>query len=145
LFCDENELSPSILKSLTSPALTVCYLLKHLSQLNTPAYLIRESLTAVRRLLEVSCPGSVQQLKESGFLKDSIRAALSEVVRSTKYREIWKLEILLDFTRKGPPSEELSVVELIGRAAAVSMVFIPCRTIGMWRMRVEESKQTSGG
>jgi hypothetical protein len=64
-------------------------------------------------------------------------------VRSTKYREIWKLEILLDYIRKDPPLEELSGVELMGRAGAVFMIFIPCRPIEMWRIRVEESKQSS--
>jgi hypothetical protein len=53
-------------------AMTVCYFAKHLSQLDTPAYLIKEFLTAVRRLFEVAQSQSVQILKESGFLKDSI-------------------------------------------------------------------------
>ena len=87
------------MRSDDTPTMTVCYFVKHLSQLDTPAYLIRESLTAVRRLFEVAQSQSVQILKDSVFLKDTIRSALKRVVHRSKYREIWKLELLLDFIR----------------------------------------------
>jgi hypothetical protein len=127
LFYYENGITPERMRSDDTPAMTVCYFVKHLSQLDTPAYLIRESLAAARRLFEVAQPQSVQIPKDSGFLKDTIRSALKEVVHRSKYREIWKLEILLEFICRGPPSESSARMELMERAAAVSMIFIPCR------------------
>jgi hypothetical protein len=99
----------------------------------------------IRRLFEIAQVTSIQQLKESGVLRDTIRAALSDVIKTTKYREIWKLEIMLDFIREGPPSEDLSWVELMGRAAVLFMIFIPCRPVGIWRMRVKEEKVSADG
>jgi hypothetical protein len=123
----------------------VCDFVKHLSLLNTPSSLIRESLTAVRRLLEIAIPGAPQQLRDSAMLRDSIRAALADVVRPSKYREIWRLEVVLDYTRSGPPSEELAWVDLMERAAFLFMIFMPCRPVGMLRMHAAESKVSSNG
>jgi hypothetical protein len=99
----------------------------------------------VRRLLETAKRISIQQLKESGILRDTIRAALSDVVKTTKYREIWRLKVKLDFIRGGPSSEELSWLELMESAAILFMTFIPCRPVGMWRMSVNEGRQSADG
>jgi hypothetical protein len=79
------------------------------------------------------------------MLRDSIRAALADVVRPSKYREIWRLEIVLDYIRGGPPSEQLAWVDLMERAALLFMIFIPCRPVGMLRMHAAESRFSSDG
>jgi hypothetical protein len=59
------------------------------------------------------------------------------VKRQAKYAQMWDLEILLQHIRVGPPSSALSWTALLARAAAVFMIFIPCRPIGMLRMDTE--------
>jgi integrase len=70
----------------------------------------------------------------SGFVKSIMTTISTKVKRASKYHDIWLLGVLLRYIRDGPPSESLPWPDLMARAAAVFMIFLPCRPIAMIRM-----------
>jgi hypothetical protein len=139
-FSVENEVWPERLGRLENPAMTISLFVKASDEMNTPFYLIRESMTAIRELLEIANPNLLLLLKDSLLIKQSLRGAMTGVVRGTKYRTIWKLEVMLQYVARGQPTEKLGWKDLMARAAFLFMVFIPCRPVGMWRMDVTGEK-----
>jgi integrase len=84
-------------------------------------------------------------LKESIMVRQAILASVTGIVRGAKYRDIWDLRVVLEYIKKGPPSEELPRKELMGRTAFLMIVLLPCRPVGMWRMEVAEEKWSEDG
>jgi hypothetical protein len=99
-----------------------------------PLYLIKEAVTAVKGLVEVAKLGLLQVLQDSQMITEALRASTTGVKRVSRYRTIWKLEVLLPFIQAGPPTEKLEWAPLMARSAALFMIFIPCRPVGAWRM-----------
>jgi hypothetical protein len=66
-------------------------------------------------------------LNANTILASVIRAITARTKRGSKYRRMWKLELVFDFICKGAPSSELRWLELMMRAAVLFMIFIPCR------------------
>jgi integrase len=91
---------------------------------------IKEAMTAVHELWEI-----IQfQMAESMMVRDAMASATGGTKRPSKYREIWDLQILIRFIMKGPLPHMLAAKDLMARAAALFMIFVPCRPIGMLRM-----------
>jgi hypothetical protein len=57
----------------------------------------------------------------------------STVKKGSKYSDIWDLGVLLNYIRGGPPPEELQWEILRAQAAAIFMIFVPCRPAGMFQ------------
>jgi hypothetical protein len=144
-FCVENEVGPEGLATLVNPAITISRFIKANDEMNTPFYLIKESMTAIKELLEIANPNSLLLLRDSIIVKQSLQGAMTGVVKGTRYRQIWKLEVMLQFVARGPPTEELGGKDLMARAAFLFMVFIPCRPVGMWRMDVSGERWAEDG
>jgi hypothetical protein len=130
--CMENEILPEGMKGFSNPGMEV-------------AYFIQEALTAVKELFEVVAPWALLFLKESIMVRQAIQAATTGLVRGAKYRDIWDLTVVMEFVRKGPPSEELPLKQLKGRTAFLFMVLLPCRLVGMWKMDVSTEKRAEDG
>ena len=139
-YCMENGYQPADMRTFTNPVLEVSRFLATLETVGTPIYLVKEALTAVRALLEMADPRILPMLKDSPMIADTIRISTTGLKQVSKYRSIWKLDLLIDYIRDGPPSEELEWTRLMARAAALFMVFIPCRPIGAWRMDPQSEK-----
>jgi hypothetical protein len=144
-YCVPNNFSLSDMSELHNPAMVVADFVSSLEVVDTQIYLIKEAVTAVKSLLEVADPRSSSLLRDSQILEDALRASNTAVKGVSKYRTIWKLEKLLEYMRKGPPHEQLSWTRLMARAAALFMIFIPCRPVGAWRMKPSTEKWASDG
>jgi hypothetical protein len=53
--------------------------------------------------------------------------------------------VVLEYIKKGPPSEELPRKELMGITAFLMMVLLPCRPVGTCRMDVSGEKWAEDG
>jgi hypothetical protein len=144
-FCGETEEGPEGLATLVTSAITISRFIQANDEMNTPFYLIKESMTAIKELLEIAHPNSLLLLRDSIIVRQSLQGAMSGVVKGTRYRQIWKLEVMLRFMAGGPPTEELGWRNLMARAAFLFMFFIPCRPVGMWRMDVSGKRWAEDG
>jgi hypothetical protein len=144
-YCVENEVQPEGMKGFSNLGMEVAYFIQAMSQMSTPFYLIKEALTAVKELFEVIAPWALLLLKESIMVIQAILAATTGMVRGAKYRDIWDSRVVMKFVRKGPPSEELPLKKLKGRAVFLFMVLLPCRPMGMWKMDVLREKWAEDG
>jgi hypothetical protein len=86
-FCVENEFEPQ--------------------NMDTPQYLIKDTLPAIKDLFSLVNTAVVLLLNGNTILKSMIRAITAGTKRGSKYRRIWKLEVVLDFIRKGKPYADL--------------------------------------
>jgi integrase len=86
----------------------------------------------------VANPATPGLLRKSLALNSALRAITAGVRRGSMYREFWDLEIMRRFIREGKPSESLAWLDLMCRAAALFMFFIPCRPVGMWRINPDK-------
>jgi hypothetical protein len=144
-YCMENEYGPAEMWRFKNVVMVVSEFLASLEVVDTPLYLIKEALTAVKAMFEIVNASLYQQLNKSQMIGDVLRASTTGVKKVSKYRTIWKLEILLDYIQKGPPSERLDWFSLMARAAAVFMIFIPCRPIGTWRIDPGSERRSEDG
>jgi hypothetical protein len=132
--CLENGHSPADMAGFPNAAMVVADFISSLQVVGTPIYLIKEALVAVKGLFEVAKQGLLQILEHSQIIAESLRASTTGVKRTSRYRTIWKLGILLRFIQSGPPTEKLEWAPLMARTAALFMIFIPCRPVGAWRI-----------
>jgi hypothetical protein len=95
----ENGLEPAEMVRLSNPALEVAYFVQAMSQMGTPFYLIKESMTAIKELFEIAAPWVLALLKESLLLRQALRAAVTGMVRGARYREIWDLTDLFNYIK----------------------------------------------
>jgi hypothetical protein len=144
-YCVENKYEPTDMSKLPNPAIVVADFVASLEMVDTQIYLIKEAVTAVKSLMEVAEPKNLTLLKDSQILEEALRAASTGVKGTSKYRTIWRLQILLDYMRSGPPHDQLSWQRLMARAAALFMIFIPCRPVGAWRLRPSTERWASDG
>jgi hypothetical protein len=128
----------------SNPGMEAACFIQAMSQMGTPFHLIKEGLTAVKELFDAVAPWALLLLKESMMVKQAILAATTEMVRGTKYRDIWELTVVMEFVRKGSPPEELPLKKLKGRSAFLFMVLLPCRPVGML-MDVSREKWAEDG
>jgi hypothetical protein len=133
-YCVENEYEPSDMAGFPNAVMVVADFIKSLQVINTSSYLIKEALTAVRGLFEVAKEGLLQVLQNSQMISEALRTSTTGVKRVSRYRTIWKLEVLLAHIRSGPPTRQLQWFPLMARTAALFMIFIPCRPVGAWRI-----------
>jgi hypothetical protein len=99
---------------------------------DTPLYLIKEAVTAVKGLFEVAKQGLLQVLQDSQIISEALRASTTGLKRVLRFIQ-------------GPPTEELEWAPLMARSAALFMIFIPCRPVGAWRMDPRLEKWAEDG
>jgi hypothetical protein len=133
-YCVESGYGPADMSRFKNVVLVVSEFLASLEVVDTPLYLIKEALTAVKAMFEIVDATLFQVLSNSQMIGEVLRGSTTGTKRVSRYRTIWKLEILLDYIRKGPLSDQLEWFPLMARAAAVFMIFIPCRPVGAWRI-----------
>jgi hypothetical protein len=143
--CVENAIEPERKRRFSKTGMEVAYSIMAMSQRGMPYYLRKEVLTAVRKLLEVAAPGPLRLLRKSIGVKWVISASVMGMVRRVTYRDSWDLTMVLEYIRKGPPSEKFSRRELMGRTAFLRLVLVPYRLAGRWRREVLEEKQAEDG
>jgi hypothetical protein len=144
-YCVESGYGPADMSRFKNVVLVVSEFLASLEVVDTPLYLIKEALTAVKAMFEIVDATLFQVLSNSQMIGEVLRGSTTGTGRVSRYRTIWKLEILLDYIRKGPPSDQLEWSPLMARAAAVFMIFIPCRPVGAWRMDPASEKWAADG
>jgi hypothetical protein len=130
----ENRYEPGDMATFSNTVMVVAEFIASMQVGDTPLYLIKEAVTAVKGLSEVAKQGLLQVLQDSQVIAEALRASTTGVKRVSRYRTIWKLEVLLQFIQAGPPTERLELAPLMARSAALFMIFIPCRPVGAWRM-----------
>jgi hypothetical protein len=133
-YCVENGYEPNDMARFPNTPMVVSDFTSSLQVISTPLYLIKEALTAVKGLFEIAKEGILQVLQNSQMIAEALRASTTGVKRVSKYRTIWKLEVLLEHIRSGPPTQDLEWFPLMARTAALFMIFIPCRPVGAWRI-----------
>jgi hypothetical protein len=70
-------------------------------------------------------PGMVASLTH-GILKQASASLSAKVNRTPRYHDIWLLGLPLRVMQNDTPAEQLGGSELMARAAALFMIFIPC-------------------
>jgi hypothetical protein len=143
--CVENVIEVEGMRKFANPGMEVANFIMAMSQMGTPHYLVREALTAVKELFELVAPRALTVLRESFLERQAVLAAVTGVIRGAMYKDIWDLRVVLEYIRKGPPSEGLPRKELRGRTAFLMMVLLPCRPVGMRRMDVSGEKWAEDG
>jgi hypothetical protein len=144
-YCVENGYDPSDMAGFPNTVTIVADFIASLQVTSTPLYLIKEALTAVKGLFEVAKQGLFQVLQSSQMISEALRASITGVKKGSKYRTIWRLEVLLEHIRSGPPTQELEWFPLMARTAALFMIFIPCRPVGAWRIDPRVEKWAADG
>jgi hypothetical protein len=71
------------------------------------------------------------RLADNAWLRSVSRSCSTAITKHPKYRDIWEIGILLDYSRFQEVGEELSWSDLMRRAAAILMIFIPLRPAAM--------------
>jgi integrase len=137
----ENGYEPKDMAGFPNTAMVVADFISSLQVISTPLYLIKEALTAVKGLFEIAKEGILQVLQDSQMIAEALRASTTGVKRASKYRTIWKLEVLLEHIRSG----QLEWFPLMARTAALFMIFIPCRPVGAWRIDPRLERWASDG
>jgi hypothetical protein len=108
-------------------------------------YRIGEAVTADRNLFELIRPEMTETLARSALLRTVLSGITSGEKRLASFKHMWDLDIVLQYIRDGPPSRTLSLRQLQRRAAAVYMILIPTRPIGMLRMEVGKERWREDG
>jgi integrase len=130
---------------LKNPPMVVLTFVMFMDRADTPQYLIKDAIPAVKDIFHLINTGVVLLLNANAILSNAIRSVTAGVKRGSKHRRIWRLEVLLDFIRRGCPTEELAWMDLMTRAAALFIIFIPCRPVGVWRINPRREKWASDG
>ena len=138
-YCVENNLSADRLLQIPQPAVLVANFIVAMDAQGVKAYRIREAKVAVVELMEMLFPALFASLQSSGLIKSMMTAVSSKTRRTARYHDIWSLHVLLDHIKAGPKAETLGGSDLMARAAALFMVFIPCRPVAMLRMDVDRA------
>ena len=133
-FCEENEIDLEYIRQTPNPAIVVARFIANLDDTGVHEHMCREASVAVRELIQLVRADAKAFFDGCTMLKTITDGLAKGVRRTSKYREIWKLSILLDHIRNGPPSEQLPWRALMARTAALFMIFVPCRPITMIRM-----------
>jgi hypothetical protein len=130
------------MKTHPNPAVLMADFIRTMTMKGVSEHMKAEAKPAVAELF--SMPRNDANFKDNEFLRNVSRSLASRVKKPSKYRDIWDLNIFLDYIRNGPVSAKLCWNDLMARAAALSMVFIPLRPVGVWRIDPSTEKQSEG-
>ena len=144
-YCVENDYTSGDLVRLWNPVVVVSDFVGVLESIGTALYLIKESLTAVKSMYEILNAKIFRLLQGSPLINDTLRLSTSGVRRVSRYRTMWKLRVLLEYIRKDRSWKQLTWYQRTARAAALFMIFIPCRTIGAWRINCDTEVWSADG
>jgi hypothetical protein len=133
-YCVENDISVDDMISVKNPAIMVGTFCIALDMVGVKDYCIGEARLAVVDLFEFLQPLMYSSLLHSGFVKSIMTSISTKIKRAPKYLDMWPLGKLLRYIQSGPAAEDLCWSDLMPRAAAVFVIFIPCRPIVMIRM-----------
>jgi integrase len=138
LGCVENDYSMETMTNpQCDPVMLIGEFMISMDKQGVKEYRIREAKLAVLELFEFVQRDKFAGLVASctsGFLKMVSVTVSSKVRRAARYHDIWPLSVQLQHIQRGAPAERLDRTKLMGRAAALMMIFIPCRPVPMIRM-----------
>ena len=102
--------------------------------MDVPEHAVGGAVAAVKELMPLPRSDATPFCDGNSILETTL-AGLAQVIRRiARYRKMWRLEVLLQHIRNGPPAASLGYRDLMARTAAVFMVFVPCRPITMLRI-----------
>jgi hypothetical protein len=85
------------------------------------------------------------ELTENQFVK-TIRRNTSAVIKpAPKQMTIWPLPVFIRFVRSGPSPSKMAWNLLMAVAAAIFMIYVPCRTITLIRLDLATEKRDPAG
>jgi hypothetical protein len=119
------------------PMMTIYEFIIDMDRQGVKDYRIREARLAVFELFEFVQADKIPRMVVSlthGILKQASTSLSAKANRAPRYHDIWPLGLLLRFMRNDTPAERWDGSELMGRTAALFMIFIPCRPVAMNRM-----------
>jgi integrase len=126
-----------------NPAMIAAEFVAYMANAKVAEHKRKEAVPAVTVLFSLLRPAA--DIFHNPLVSGLIRNASTSVTRRSKYREIWDLDILLQHIRKGPPVDKLSWEQLMTRAAAIFMVFVPLRPMAMIRLDPSNEKRGAPG
>ena len=133
-FCTERGYAVSDTRAVLNPSSTILAFVDWLDDMGVPEYAVRGAVVAVKELMSLLRSDVASFCDGNGILKTTLASLAKGVRRISKFRKMWRLEILLRHIKDGPPVADLSYRDLMARAAAVFMVFVPCRPVTMLRI-----------
>jgi hypothetical protein len=141
-FYAENHYAVLTTRSYLNPPILLADFIRNITANGVSEHMKVEAKPAVIELFSILRNDA--NFKDNKFLRNVSRSLASHVKKQSKYRDIWDLSILLNYIRKGPDTDRLCWNDLMARAAAIFMVFIPLCPVGMWRINPNAEKQAEG-
>jgi hypothetical protein len=105
-----------------------------LDDINAKEHIKKDAMPPVAALFDIVRRDA--NLDRSLFCKTLRRNLAAQVKTAPKDAVIWPLKILLQYARDCQDPAELPWPELMGLAAAVFMIFLPCRPIALIRLQI---------
>jgi integrase len=86
------------------------------------------------------------KLTENQFVSTLRRNVSAVIKKAPKQMTIWPLAIFIRFVRAGPLPSEMAWYLLMAIAAAILMIYLPCRVIALTRLELDtEERDPDGG
>ena len=144
-YCIERDTTPQAMARVRNPVLVISDFVVYMDRQRTPEKKIREAVVAAKEIFGFFRPELVPAMAADNVLRTLVASAAAKVNRAPRYAAIWPLQQLLRFIANGPLNEALSRRDLMARAAAVFMILIPARPVGMFRMNPFRSRKDATG
>jgi hypothetical protein len=144
-FCLECSYTAEALSRNRNPVMVLCSFVLAMDEQGVKEYRIKDAVTAVRNVFEFIRPDLIDSMAKSAVLRTFLAGITAGIKHMARYKHIWDLRVMLDHIREGPPSTKLSGRRLLARLAAIMMMLVPCRPIGMLRMQVGEERWAADG
>jgi hypothetical protein len=131
-FCAEQGMDAVAFATEPNPVLMFSDLVTYMKNKNIPDHLRLQARPAVQQLLDLL--NKNVNLAKNSFSASLFRNNTSTTPKGPAYTTIYKLDSFLKYITSLFPPDALPWPKLMGIAAAVFMVFIPCRTIALIRI-----------
>jgi hypothetical protein len=133
-FCLEKEISPGDIKDARNPPIIVTQFIWYMNEKGIKPYRVKEAHTAVHAQGEIIQVGMAKTIGETMMVRTALANSTGGTRKGSKYRQIWDLRILVTHIREGPEPHTLAIRDLMARTAALFMILLSCRPIGMLRI-----------
>jgi hypothetical protein len=131
-FCAEHGVSTADLETHKNPALTFADLLVEMRDSEIKNHLRETVRPAMQQILDII--GRNVKLVDNSWASSLFRTTSTIIKKGPRYVTIWKLEPFLLHIASLFPPDNLPWNRLMGIAAAIFLIFVPCRTIALIRI-----------
>jgi integrase len=108
-----------------------------------PSYQKKDFFPAVVSLFNIA--GREIRAEGNQFLKTIRRNTSATIKAAPKQMTIWPLAIFIQFARAGPLPDSMPWHLLMAMAAAILMIYVPCRTVALIRFDLDSETRDPAG